>query len=136
MQIADRWHLLRNLCEAVHAVVEHYHAAIRAVERNVAVHYPCRATLSQMRSAAQRCRETGQLRRQARYAEIIQTHMLGASISHIARHLVTDRKALRGWLLAWAAPSWSRRQRGSALDQHHSTLERRWTEDCHTAAPL
>ncbi|WP_265548232.1 ISL3 family transposase [Roseomonas mucosa] len=140
VQVADRWHLLRNLGDAVQAVVERHHAAIRRIGREVKA--PClggTATVAgalAMTSAAQRRREAGWSRRQARYEEAARMHGAGASISHIARHLGADRKTLRGWLLAGAAPSWNRPRRGSALDPYCATLERRWTEGCHNAARL
>lgn len=140
VQVADRWHLLRNLGEAVQAVVERHHAAIRRIGRDVAAPCPVRAapasSVPAMPSAAQRRREVGQSRRQARYEEAAQMYGAGASISDMARHLGADRNTLRGWLLAGAAPSWSRPRRGSALDPYGATLERRWTEGCHNAARL
>jgi hypothetical protein len=34
VQVADRWHMLRNLGDAVHAIVERHHAAVqRSVRR-------------------------------------------------------------------------------------------------------
>jgi transposase len=140
VQVADRWHLLRNLGDAVQAVVERHHAAIRRIGREVAAGCAIRAAAAipmQARpSAAQQRQETGRARRQARYEEAARMQAAGASISDMSRQLNADRKTLRHWLQAGAAPSWPRRPRGSILDRHHATLERRWAEGCHNAVRL
>jgi transposase len=63
-------------------------------------------------------------------------HAAGVSISDMARQLGADRKTLRHWLQARAAPSWCKERRGSILDRHRATLERRWAEGCHNAVRL
>jgi transposase len=70
VQVADRWHLLRNLGDAVQAVVERNHAAIRRIGREVAADCVISAAAAvpvQVRpSAGQQRQKAGQLRRQAR----------------------------------------------------------------------
>jgi transposase len=75
-------------------------------------------------------------RRQVRYEEAAHMHAAGVSISDMSRQLGADRKTLRHWLQARAAPSWCKAQRGSILDRHRATLERRWAEGCHNAVRL
>ncbi len=140
VQVADRWHLLRNLGDAVQAVVERHHAIIRRVGRDVVADGVIRtaaavATLA-IPSAAQQRKASGQSWRQARYEEAARMHAAGASISYVARQLGADRKTLRRWLRAGAAPSWRMPRRGSILDRYHATLERRWAEGCRNAARL
>jgi transposase len=106
VQVADRWHLLRNLGDAVQAVVERHHAVIRRVGRDVVADGVIRtaatvATLA-IPSAAQQREAAGQSWRQARYEEAARMHAAGASISHVARQLGANRKTLRRWLRAGA----------------------------------
>jgi transposase len=96
VQVADRWHLLRNLGDAVQAVVERHHAAIRRIGREMTADRPVRAAaVAPSRAtpfAAQRRKEAGRLRRQARYEEAARMHVTGASVSDIARHLGIDAR--------------------------------------------
>jgi transposase len=140
VQVADRWHLLRNLGDAVQAVVERHHAAIRRIGREVAADCAIRAAAAvptqAKPSAAQQRQEAGRARRQARYEEAARMQAAGVSISDMSRQMRADRKTLRRWLQAGAAPSWLRAPRGSILDCHRAALERRWAEGCHNAVRL
>jgi transposase len=140
VQVADRWHLLRNLGDAVQAIVERHHATARRIGREVMAECSIRGTAAvptpARPSPAQHRREAGKSRRQARYEEAARRHAAGASISDMARQLGADRKTLRRWLQAGAVPSWRKPRRGSILDQHRATLERRWAEGCRNAAWL
>ncbi|MFC7557188.1 transposase [Pseudoroseomonas wenyumeiae] len=140
VQAADRWHLLRNLGDAVQAVVERHHAMLRRIGREVAADCAIKAAVAVPRqakpSAAQQRQEAGRARRQARYEEAAHMHAAGASMSDMSRQLNADRKTLRHWLQAGAAPSWPRIPRGSILDRHRTTLEQRWAEGCHNAVRL
>jgi len=139
VQVADRWHLLRNLGDAVQAVAERHHAAARRIGREMMVP-PSRqadaAVPAEQASSARRRSETGHARRQACFEEVARLHAAGASISHISRQLGLDRKTLRRWLRAGAAPLWRKPPRGSVLDPHREYLERRWAEGCRNAARL
>ena len=132
VQVADRWHLLRNLGSALEAVVERHHAVIRQIGKDVAA----AVAVPAMPSAARQCQEAGHPWRQARYEEAARLHAAGTSISQVARQLGADRKTLHRWLRAGAAPSWPMPRRDSILDRHRAVLEQRWTEGCHNAARL
>ena len=102
-QVTDRWHLLRNLGDAVHAVVERHHAAVRRVGRKVMVARAAEAAQAlapavvRPNAAAHRG-ETSRARRHALFAEAARLHTAGASLSAIFRLLGVDSKTLRGWL--------------------------------------
>ena len=140
VQVADRWHLLRNLGDAVHAVAERHHAAARRVGREVLAPPPITDIPDDLATnrtnAAERSSEAARTRRQARFDEAARLHTAGVSLSDIARRLGADRKTLRRWLRAGTIPSWRRPRRGSLLDPHRDHLERRWTEGCRNAARL
>ncbi|WP_043343786.1 ISL3 family transposase [Belnapia moabensis] len=140
VEVTDRWHLLRNLGDAVHAAAERHHAAARRVAREVMQQTGAPSTPPTTASA--RPRATGRrsaaasARRQGRFDEAARLHAAGASLSAISRQLGADRKTLRGWLCAGAMPSWQQPRRGSLLDPYRDHLERRWAEGCHNAARL
>ncbi|WP_145144478.1 ISL3 family transposase [Roseomonas gilardii] len=140
VQVTDRWHLLRNLGDAVHACVERHHGAVgragKAVLTQVPdVATPREATVVPPDTAGQRIAAT-HTRRQAWFDEATRLYAAGASLSAMSRHLGADRKTLRRWLQVGAIPTWQQPRRGSLLDPHRDHLERRWTEGCHNAAGL
>ena len=143
VQVTDRWHLLRNLGDAVHALADRHGRAVHRAAQAVAdedaatsAAEPVPPAAPHPPNAAKRASEASLSRRQARYEEAARLHGQGASISRIAALLGAERKTVRGWLRRGAAPSWRKPRRGSALDPHVPLLERRWSEGCHNAARL
>ncbi|MDO9714446.1 ISL3 family transposase [Paracraurococcus lichenis] len=139
-EVADRWHLLRNLGDAVHAVAQHHNAAARRIAKEIMAHPPCVGTsgeaTTEPATAVQRRSTASHAHRQAQLEEAARLHAAGASISAIARQLGLDRKTLRHWLQAGTVPTWHKPRRGSMLDPYRDHLERRWSEGCHNAARL
>lgn len=143
VQVADRWHLLRNLGDAVHALADRHGGAVRRTAQAVAeegaataIAAPGPPTTPRMPNAVARASQASLSRRQARYEEAARLHGQGVSIRRIAALLGAERKTVRGWLRRGAAPSWQKPKRGSTLDLHVPLLERRWAEGCHNAATL
>ncbi len=140
VQVTDRWHLLRNLGDAVHAVTDRHHAAVQRIGREVVAQLPAEhapsTPVASRPDRALRQAETARTRRQARFDEAVRLHAAGASISAISRQVGDDRKTLRQWLQACAMPTWRRPPRGSVLDPYREHLERRWAEGCCNAARL
>ena len=143
VQVTDRWHLLRNLGDAVHALADRHGSAIRRAAQAVAQERaataaaePAPPAAPRPPNAAVRASEASLSRRQARYEEAARLHGQGVSIRRIAALLGAERKTVRGWLRHGAAPSWRKPKRGSALDPFVPLLERRWAEGCHNAARL
>jgi transposase len=139
IQVTDRWHLLRNLGDAVQAVTERHHAVVRRIGRELMAPQATKmasAAPADQASAAQRRSQAGHARRQAHFEEAARLQAAGASLSRISRLLGLDRKTLRRWLQAGAVPTWRKPRRGSVLDQHREYLERRWAEGCRNAARL
>jgi transposase len=131
VQVADRWHLLHNLADAV--------------ERTVARHRPClREQPVQPDAAADEppapARE-GRMgpRTRARHAEVHAALTRGMNLSQISRELGLDRRTVRryaraaapGDMLA-AAPA----ARPSGLDPYLAYLRQRWEEGCRSTSQL
>jgi transposase len=140
VQVADRWHLLRNLGDAIRAVVDSHRAGIRKVSRQtseeLAANLPVEAPLAVMPTAAERRSQEAYARRQARYEEAARLKAMGVSIKRIAVLVGAERKTIRRWLRVGAAPLWRKPPRGSILRAYHEHLDRRWNEGCHNAAQL
>jgi len=143
VQVADRWHLLRNLSMAVQALVGQHSGAARWAARHVSdemaastISVPQPAPATRNLNAAARRSQASLDRRQARHEEVARLRAAGVSISRIAALLGADRKTMRRWLHLGQASAWRQPQRGSMLDAHEPFLDRRWTEGCHNAAQL
>jgi transposase len=146
IQVADRWHLLRNLGTAVQALADRHGPAVRRAARTVvdeiaaAAPHPIPAEPSPAPprgpTALERQRQAAHAGRQARYEAVAQMHAAGVSLSSIAAQVGLDRRTVRSWLRLGHAPHWNRSLRGSVLDAHRAFLERRWTEGCRNAAKL
>ncbi len=146
-QVADRWHLLRNLKDALVRFLQQHRACLYAAAASslaksepesqaandesvaVAEHKPV-TKIGQQRQAAQQ-------RRQERYQSVIDLHTQGVKIRAIARQLKMSRATVRRYLDAEGPPQTSKhRKRGSILDSYLSHLSRRWTEGIHNASQL
>ncbi len=143
VQVADRWHLLRNLGDAVHALADQHGSAVRRAVQAMAEEHaaataaePVPPAAPRRPNAAERASAASLSRRQARYEEAARLHGQGVSIRRIAALLGAERKTVRGWLRRGGAPSWRKPKRGSALAPFVSRLEQRWAEGCHNAARL
>ena len=142
VQVADRWHLLRNLGDALRAIVERHHAAARRIAVEVAADLAARAPIAGTPAIEEPDAATtprgpaAHAGRRARFEEAVRLHAAGASFRQIARLLGTDRRTVRRWLRAGDIPSWRQPRRGSMLDAHRDHLERRWAEGGRNAARL
>ncbi len=143
VQVTDRWHMLRNLSDAMHALADRHGTAVRRAAGAVADTPRATGSASQpvpltpdAPNAAQRASQASLARRQALYEEAAGLHGRGVSISRIAALLGADRKTVRNWLRLGRAPSWAKPRRGSQLDPFVPTLEWRWAEGCHNATRL
>ena len=143
VQVADRWHLLRNLGDAVRAVTGRHHAAIRraaqqAGEQDSTSPQPAPAAEpdSPLPNAPARRSQASLARRQARYEDAARLHAAGASIARIAAQLGAERKTIRRWLRAGGPSLWRKPPRVGELAPYLGHLERRWAEGCRNAALL
>src|SRR3954468_253038 len=109
IQVADRWHLLRNSSDALRTVLDQHHRDLRAAARTAAQQLepsmpaepavpepgvPPEAERS-MRAAERRA---AQERRDARFAEVARLRGQGLSLKAIGWTLGLGRKTVRRWL--------------------------------------
>jgi transposase len=141
-QVADRWHMLRNLGDAMRTVVEHHQAAMRRCARQVAaeaaaepsgdIPLPCMPRPT----ALERSRKEAYAVRQARHDEAMGLLASGMPLSLAAAQMGVDRRTLHRWQEVGHAPWRERRPNGSILDPFREHLERRWSEGCGNARQL
>ena len=133
VQVADRWHMLRNLGDAVHKAVERHHASARKVTSDMREASPA---ANKHGTTTPHAGTPGPSRREAKFAEAVRLSRAGSSISRISRLLEVERKMLRRWIGTGALPSWQQPSRGRAVDVHVPYLERRLAEGCRNASLL
>lgn len=131
-QVADRWHLLKNLGEALLKVLESHTRALRQLSlTNPSSEIPPSLSSSPPPPAPSQKTEDQQqrrARRYARYEEARQLHHQGMSLKAIAAQLGLDRKTVRKYLAAETFPEAQPRVRFSILDPYKEHLIQRWQQ--------
>lgn len=132
-QVLDRWHVLKNLREAVERFFNRLSAHLRALAL-----LPKQTPLRQKRTTSERARSAGaRLRRLARYEQVTALSQQGGSVLGIAKQLTMSRQTVRKFLQAASFPEWSQATRTkSALDPYRPYLAQRWQQGCQTTTEL
>jgi transposase len=147
VQVADRWHLLLNLREALMRAIDRHHAHVLEAAKAVAASQgpePLPANASQSEPAEGRLppdhraaqSQQRRARRLERYQRVVELHEQGVSLRGIARRMGMHRATVRYWLGAGSFPERAGRRVASRTDRFLSYLRRRWDEGCHNAAQL
>lgn len=146
-QVADRFHLMQNLREAIVRTIERNQKEIRqAVQEAITkvddenasdntkpqVDEDTARRPTQAGLRKQRNRE----RRKRRYDEVIRLHQQGVSIRGISKQLHLNRKIVRRFLQAGEFPERACVSRRSQLDPYLPYLQQRWDEGCRNAKQL
>jgi transposase len=139
VQVADRWHLFRNLAEALQKILEQQHARLRRAASAAAcgtVPPPASSETAPPR-AIERRKQANRQRRLARYQEVVELRERGLAKREIARRVGLDRRTVRGWLEPGSFPERKERApRQRLLDSYLSYLQQRWEEGVTNAALL
>jgi transposase len=138
-QVADRWHLLRNLGDAVQGAVDRFRSAVGRAARIVA--YGQSAGQEEAAPAPYSTKETRrraerQAQRQTRYEELQRLHLSGLSAEAIAPAVGMSATVARRWLKAGGPPIHTKPVQSRPLDVHVAELDRRWREGCCNATQL
>src|SRR4051795_11777320 len=150
IQVADRWHLLRNGSDALRGVLDHHHRHLDEAARIAAASLTDEPAANDNTLDAASAQDTGlpvtkteqrsldaQRRRDARFEEAVRLREQGMTIRGIARALGIGRKTVRRWLRAGHAPTWRHADRGrSSLDPFRDYLETRWAAGCRNGTGL
>ena len=121
MQVADRWHILRNLTESVSALFPQIPAELNQDRAS---------TKTPATSAAHESRK-------AQYLPVLALHQQGLSPESIALQTGMSLSTIARWLKAGHVPSGRHRIRSaSAIDPSRSYLLKRWQEGCRKGSVL
>jgi len=138
VQVADRWHLLRNLGDALAKVLDRHHGDLRAAAVTAAERVQDAQPAPDMPSAppAEPHAFDRHAVRRDRFNEAMELHGQGWPVRRIACAVGANRQTVQGWLRSGQLPTWRQQPRGSTVDRHAEHLDRRWNEGCRNAAQL
>jgi transposase len=144
VQVADRWHLLKNATEVVQRFAERNHAVLGQAAQRVIQTQRIDASIaessrsiSMLSSREERGSLEHRQKRYARYCEVMESHRQGVSERGIARALSINRATVRKFIGAGTFPERAPHKRaGSILDPYIPYIHRRWAEGCDNAIQL
>lgn len=126
IQVADRFHVLKNLVEAFQQVIGREHAALRAAAEAV-TSAPLPPATRPLTAPERHVRQTTQTRRQVRYEAVRRLRAEGKTIREIATELRMGQNTIQRLLRAEACPAPAqRRGRASLLTAFEPYLRERW----------
>lgn len=151
LQVADRFHLVKNLAEAVELALARGWAEIRrgsqlpagqgsASSEEGAEEEARPATPREWRPPVPMHRQQLQVARQAermkRYEQVISLRSLGLRPQAIARRLGKSERTVRRWLALGIPEGKRRRRKSSHFDAYAPYVLQRWQEGCHNGLQL
>ena len=138
VQVADRWHFLRNLGNALARVLDRHHGDLRAAAATAGAGVRDTQPAPDVPSApaAEPHAPDRHAVRRDRFNEAMALHGQGWPARRIARAVGVNRQTVQGWTRSGQLPTWRRQPRGSTVDRHAEHLDRRWNEGCHNAVQL
>lgn len=146
VQVADRWHLLHNLVEALQRVLESKHEVLAQTAKEAVCRDQSPAAHSSnplptfppppLDPSAQQMSQTKRSRRLARYESVMELVRQGVPYKKVARTVGINPRTVRRWVRAGSFPERAAVQRCKSLDSLADELEQRYREGCHNAAQL
>ena len=129
-QVADRWHLLKNLGEALVKVLENHTRSLKQLMVTHPISEPPVESAPAPPPTSPKTEHQLQrrARRYARYEEVRQFHQQGLSLKAIAMTVGLDRKTVHKYIVAEAFPEVKKRTRFSILTPYKEYLVQRWQQ--------
>lgn len=134
VQVADRWHVLGNLREALERLLDRLRSHLLSLPQAGGAALPLSSTDRDRRrgSLDQVRQQMSRERRYARYAEVKRLQAEGKAIIQIARELKLSRQTVRKYMASEVFVEHARqRQPRSMLDPYVGRLQARWDAGGH-----
>ena len=142
VQVADRWHLLKNLGDSLKRLANRFNGQIRLVAQESVKASPSEVIKQQAQELTDLMPQKDAMpipssdRRQDLYKKIHELAAEQVSIREISRRLGIQRLTVRSYLRALECPRPVRRVRSSSVLEFTEYLQKRWQDGCHNAAEL
>jgi transposase len=140
-QVADRFHLLKNLASALQEVFTAHHREIEHL--NTVTQPPADGSVAApvvppgTTSRAQRQIEQNRARRVAEYEQVRDLHQQGWTMKAISTHMGRHHRTVKKYLEAATFPERPPRRRPpSILDPYKASLRERWQAGCRSTLEL
>src|SRR5579883_2657061 len=125
-QVIDRWHLLKNLREAIERFLSHTQMPTEISEDDRLIISP-----RQKRTGGERVRAEGSRQRR------LELYQQGGTLLGIARQLHLGHRRVRHFVRSPHFPEWGKPARTkSAIDPYRTYLQERWQQGCQETGPL
>jgi transposase len=142
LQVADRFHLVKNLGDAVERVLSRHSSILAETARTwasgtgTAPEFPeaTGETRPVAPSAAQQASAESRARRQVRYQQVMALRTCGASLEEIAASVGLAVTTVHRWVHAGGFPERARHRRGA--DAVVQRIRKRWEAGCHNATAI
>lgn len=141
VQIADRWHLLNNLRDALKRLLESKCACLKAAagkskQKEPSAHQGQPDT-SQKLTKKEKDKLARREKRLEQYKAVLKLHEHGFHQTEIARRLSMSPKTIRKYIRADECPMYPEgRTRRSKLDPYKEYITQRWQSGCHNATQI
>jgi transposase len=136
LQIADRWHLLSNLGDALRNILGKHRKAVNVANQLVLAGKDPVGPSARPQALAMLRADRRNARKET-FAEILRLRERGLTPSHIAPIVGMETRAVQRWLAAGGEPEHTRPlARTSLIDPFHDYLFQRWQEGCRVGRQL
>ena len=144
IQVADRWHLLKNLQDTLEELLETKRKCLKAAANMDSQDKPEQEAssveqpdTSQSLTKKEKDSLARRRKRLERYKAVMELHQRGLYISEISRRLGLSRKTVSKYIKADECPAYLVRQkRRSKLDPYMDYMIQRWESGCHNAMQI
>ena len=139
VQVADRWHLLRNLSEGLcRAIVPHHRLFSQAVRGSQPKESgPASAAVAPWSQRELLVQQANRQRRYERWEQVRELFLkTGAPDQELARQLGLDHRTVKKFRTAEVYPEAKPRVRESIVDDHARSLDQRLSEGCRSSTRL
>lgn len=129
----DRWHVVKNLREAIERFRSH-----TPIPEDAEGDAKLTTSPRQQRTRGERVRSEGsRQRRLALYQQVNELYRQGGTILGIARQLQIGHRRVRKFVRSPSFPEWGKPARTrSAIDPYRPSLNQRWQQGCQETGPL
>lgn len=139
-QVADRWHLLKNLGDALERLLIRRYASLKKTAALISGATAAVATKEKIAdptpSRAEKERLARRDRRFGRYRDVMERVQKGMGQRAVARELGLSRKTVARYTRAGEFPERAPRRTRSGLDPYRKFIAERWTQGCRNASAI